>query len=218
MKITKTIGEKLKKLKSQVPEKAEQTFESLKETGKETIELSKEFVAGAADKIDQVRLNLKTKFEADRLQAELKTLYIELGKSAPARSRWRKWDQERLAEHQKELETIAALEEQLAEKINLLASTEPDESVKKFSEELIKAGYNIDSVQVQSSSPLINKKLKEIKLPGELLIISITRGAEVLIPDGNTLFKEGDQITYIANPEDQKKFLHDFKLMERNEE
>ncbi len=51
-----------------------------------------------------------------------------------------------------------------------------------------------------NSSVLINKALREISLPHDVLIALISRDENILIPKGDTFLQNGDRITIIGNP------------------
>ncbi|WP_138432129.1 amino acid permease [Fodinibius saliphilus] len=49
---------------------------------------------------------------------------------------------------------------------------------------------------------MIGKEIKEIQLPGESLITLIRRDGDIKIPHGNTVIREGDQLSIIGEAED----------------
>lgn len=49
-------------------------------------------------------------------------------------------------------------------------------------------------VDLPKDSPVINKPLKEVLLPKDSVLVSILRGEEVIVPRGDTVFSEGDDI------------------------
>jgi trk system potassium uptake protein TrkA len=53
-------------------------------------------------------------------------------------------------------------------------------------------------LDLPEDSPVINKELKEIKLPPDSVIVSVLRGEEVIVPKGNTVFKTGDDVIAIT--------------------
>ncbi len=61
-------------------------------------------------------------------------------------------------------------------------------------------GGDVEIVQthLSSSSPVVNKKIKELVLPKGTLIISVIRGEEVIIPRGDTGLREDDQVIAIV--------------------
>jgi trk system potassium uptake protein TrkA len=57
-------------------------------------------------------------------------------------------------------------------------------------------------VDLPEDSPVINKKVKDIELPSDSVLVSILRREEVVIPKGDTILKPGDDIialTVIGN-------------------
>jgi trk system potassium uptake protein TrkA len=62
-------------------------------------------------------------------------------------------------------------------------------------------------ITVQKKSPLINKKLKEIKLPLESVLITILRGDTPIVPRGNTRILSGDLIVALTKPEFKQELL-----------
>ena len=54
------------------------------------------------------------------------------------------------------------------------------------------------------------KYKKEILLPKEALVSAIKRAEEVIIPDGNTLLKAGDQVIVIGKKDDVEKVVKRF--------
>lgn len=56
-------------------------------------------------------------------------------------------------------------------------------------------------VGVEETSKANGKKLKELKLPHQSLIISVTRGSENIVPDGNFTLYSGDYLIVIVKKE-----------------
>ena len=50
------------------------------------------------------------------------------------------------------------------------------------------------------TSELVNKYLKEISLPDDVLIAMVSRRDNIIIPKGETYLEEGDRLTIIGNP------------------
>jgi trk system potassium uptake protein TrkA len=62
--------------------------------------------------------------------------------------------------------------------------------------------HAIVRIDLPADSPVINKKIKDIALPADSVLVSILRGEEVIIPKGETVLKPGDDIialTIIGN-------------------
>lgn len=61
---------------------------------------------------------------------------------------------------------------------------------------------SIVRVDLPEDSPVINKRIQDIKLPLDSVLVSIVRGEEVIVPKGNTVLESGDDIislTLIGN-------------------
>ncbi len=57
-------------------------------------------------------------------------------------------------------------------------------------------------VDLPENSPVINKLIQDIKLPNDSVLVSLVRGEEVIVPKGNTVLQQGDDIialTVIGN-------------------
>ncbi|MHB8160475.1 MAG: potassium channel family protein [Thermoleophilia bacterium] len=65
---------------------------------------------------------------------------------------------------------------------------------------LKKENLEIVEVMVEEGSPLALKRIEEISLPAEVLLISILRDNKALIPQGSTELRAGDQILAILEP------------------
>lgn len=50
-----------------------------------------------------------------------------------------------------------------------------------------------------STSNMIGKEIKDIKLPGDSLIAIVERGGELVIPHGDTVIREGDKISVVGS-------------------
>jgi Trk K+ transport system NAD-binding subunit len=48
--------------------------------------------------------------------------------------------------------------------------------------------------------------IKEIAVPGGCTIVSVRRGLDVIVPDGNTRLASGDVITLFAEPDSRRQF------------
>ncbi|MCE5300743.1 MAG: NAD-binding protein [Spirochaetia bacterium] len=71
----------------------------------------------------------------------------------------------------------------------------------------IKGGkVEIVETEITSSSPVMNKTIKDIKLPEDCLIVSVIRGEDVIFPHGNTVLKPGDTVLAVTT-KDKKEAL-----------
>lgn len=62
-------------------------------------------------------------------------------------------------------------------------------------------------VDLIENSPVVNKKIAKIKLPPNSVIVSIIRGEEVLVPNGETQLEEGDDIIAVTIIENEQALL-----------
>ena len=56
-------------------------------------------------------------------------------------------------------------------------------------------------------SALVNKRLRELTLPGDTLIAMVRRGDHTIVPHGNTILREGDRLTVIGSPDDVAELM-----------
>ena len=57
-----------------------------------------------------------------------------------------------------------------------------------------KGRLSIVRVDIPSSSPIVNKKVRDIKLPQDAVLVSILRGTRIIVPKGNTLILADDEV------------------------
>lgn len=67
----------------------------------------------------------------------------------------------------------------------------------------------ISELFLNDHSPIIGKALKDIKIPGDCILISLIRDEEVIIPNGYTIMQAGDAIIAVSTLENQQA-LKDF--------
>ena len=49
--------------------------------------------------------------------------------------------------------------------------------------------------------PLVGTALREAPLPAGVLVVSVKRGAEKIVPHGHTVLQQGDLLTVVGPPE-----------------
>ena len=64
-------------------------------------------------------------------------------------------------------------------------------------------------------SPVLNKKLNEINLPLESVLVTILRGDTPIVPRGNTKILSGDLIVALTKPEFEEELLEMFSSDEK---
>ncbi|MFW5980195.1 MAG: potassium channel family protein [Bacillota bacterium] len=65
-------------------------------------------------------------------------------------------------------------------------------------------------ITVNDNSALINKKLNEINLPLESVLVTILRGDTPIVPRGNTRILPGDLIVALSRPEFEEELIEMF--------
>jgi len=53
-------------------------------------------------------------------------------------------------------------------------------------------------LDLPEDSPVVGKELKSVQLPPDSVIVSVLRGEEVIVPKGDTVFRNGDDIIAIT--------------------
>jgi trk system potassium uptake protein TrkA len=67
-------------------------------------------------------------------------------------------------------------------------------------------GVEIFKSQLSKESSLIDRKISKLKLPKDCIIIAALRGNEVIIPRGDTRFREGDTIIMLIRKKSKEAF------------
>ncbi|MBL7081081.1 MAG: NAD-binding protein [Candidatus Omnitrophica bacterium] len=66
---------------------------------------------------------------------------------------------------------------------------------------------SIVRVDLPEDSPVINRKVQDVQLPADSVLISILRGEEVIVPHGDTVFEVGDDIIALTLIGNESKLL-----------
>ncbi|MBR0597020.1 NAD-binding protein [Sinanaerobacter chloroacetimidivorans] len=66
----------------------------------------------------------------------------------------------------------------------------------------------ISEIEIKKTSPVFNKKVKDIKIPKDCMLASIIKNEEVLRPSENLVLLEGDSVIVISDHEN-KRLLRD---------
>lgn len=66
----------------------------------------------------------------------------------------------------------------------------------------------ISEIEIKKNSPVFNKKIVDIKIPKNCLLVSVIKNEEVFKPGDNLVLLEGDSVIVISDFEN-KKFLKD---------
>lgn len=68
----------------------------------------------------------------------------------------------------------------------------------------------LNEITITEKSPVVNKSLKDIKIPKDCIIISVIRDEEVIIPNGFTVLKDRDYIIAVSSKQDQQELKEFF--------
>ncbi|HOP99741.1 MAG TPA: TrkA family potassium uptake protein [Acetivibrio clariflavus] len=68
----------------------------------------------------------------------------------------------------------------------------------------------LSEITISENSPVVNKSLKDIKIPKDCIIISLIRDEEVIIPNGFTVLRDKDYIITVSSKEDQEELKEFF--------
>lgn len=62
-------------------------------------------------------------------------------------------------------------------------------------------------VDLTADSPVIDKRIKDIKIPENSVFVSIVRGESIIVPKGDTILKKGDDIIALTMIEHERQLL-----------
>jgi trk system potassium uptake protein TrkA len=71
-----------------------------------------------------------------------------------------------------------------------------------------KGRLSILRIDLPENSPIINKKLNEIQLPEDSVIVAVMRGDDLFIPKTDFVFKEEDEIIAITKVENEATLIN----------
>jgi trk system potassium uptake protein TrkA len=63
-------------------------------------------------------------------------------------------------------------------------------------------------LDLPEDSPVVGKELKDVHLPSDSVIVSVLRGEEVIVPKGDTVFRNGDDVIAITLIGNEPQLLH----------
>jgi len=153
---------------------------------------------------------VRLKWERRGIEKEINQELIGLGKIVFQLHVTEK--QGRLQEETKiHFEKLGTLEKQLEEKegeIEDLTDKIDRKQVKGLKKDLEMGDGTIEQIIVDEQSPLSSKKLMEIKFPKAVLVGTIVREDQVIIPDGKTVLQKGDKVTLLGKKEDVEAVVH----------
>ena len=115
-----------------------------------------------------------------------------------------------LASYDKKLADIDSEKEALASQHDI--GKEEENFAQDLAENLESSGGTMQKATIKKASSFVDKKLKEIELPKEALIVNVMRGEEMIIPDGNTVLQAEDGVTLLGKKEDVEAAVKMFSI------
>lgn len=62
-------------------------------------------------------------------------------------------------------------------------------------------------IDLTENSPVVGKAVKEVKLPEDAVLVSLVRGEQVIIPKGDTILQEKDDVIALTTIEKEREVL-----------
>ncbi len=184
----------LTKLKSSISDLSKLSADAARDGVEKISEKSTEFI----------ELN-KVKMERKAIEKKIDDTFAELGGKFYNLYSTKKL-RKSAAEFDEFAEQVKNLKNQLYEKdeeINamygrLSPETLEAEKVRSLREALANGGGTLEQMRVAADSPAAGKKLRNLKLPKQVLVGAVVRGEELFIPDGTFSLQDGDEITLLG--------------------
>ncbi len=181
--------------------------------GGEALEKMRETLQSVGEKASEITRMARLKFELANYPKLLDEEYRKLGEIALGLIRQNVFQAGHPA-FTAQLERVDALHKEMQQKEmeydTLRQSYSDNYVIDKLSEELAAADAVIEQVVVSEASNVVDRLLKELLLPKEALVSAIKREGELIIPDGNTRLKAGDQVIVIGKKDDVSKIAKRF--------
>ncbi len=192
---------------------AEKIVDKSIEIGSEGLEITKEVMANLNEKTSEITALARLKYDIVMLTRRLDSEYRKLGKIALDMHQVDDFDPENEV-FQNQLKAISELDNDIRKKQTEYEELRKAQSenyvVTQLGEDLAAADATIEKVVISEKSNVVDKLIKEILLPKEALISAIKRTGEMIIPDGNTRLKAGDEVVIIGKKEDVEKIVKRF--------
>ena len=202
-------------------------FEKLKTTLTDFSKVSADTAREGIEKLgekstDFIVLN-KAKMEKKSIEKKIEDSYTELGNEfyAMYNNKTLKKSSSSLTECTNKISDYKAELQNKKIEVNELYSklsphTLEKEKINSLKELLDVGGCTIEQVTIGKKSTFIGKRLKNIRLPKQVLVGTVLRGDEMIIPDGTFSFQIEDQITLLGKKDEikdvVKKFIPPIKL------
>ena len=188
--------------------------DSIKRISRSSAEVAREGVERISEKATEISKLSKIKMEIKSVEHKLDEAKTELGETVYTlyKEKQLKKSAEKLESFTEKIQTInqelEVKNQELQEIYKEYASHSIDkEKIKELKKELEEGGGTIEQVVITENSPVVEKKLKSVQLPKEVLVGTIQRGNQVIIPDGTYCFSDGDRVTLLGKKDDVTEAL-----------
>jgi len=184
-----------------------------KKAGTEGFQATREIFTNISERTSDVTALVKLKHELAAFPEQLDMEALKLGRLVLTLRKSGEFSpkNEAFQEQLKKLEELSSMFKiKQADYDKLKKKHSSNYVIEKLSDDLSSANAIIDQVTISDRSNVVDKRLKEIVLPKEALVSAIKRDEEVIIPDGNTLLKAGDQVIVIGKKYDVEKVVKRF--------
>ena len=196
-------------------------FEKLKSSisdfSKVSAETAREGIEKLSEKSTEFIVLNKAKMEKKSIEKKIEDSYTELGNEFHAmyNSKKLKKSSSDLKEFSDKIDEYKAeLHKQKIEIHELYSKLSPEtlkkEKINSLTELLDDGGCTIEQLRIEKNSPIAGKRLKNIKLPKQVLVGVVQRGDETIIPDGTFGFQVADQITLLGKKDDVENTITKF--------
>lgn len=197
------------KIMQDVEDSANQVSEKAGEWFKIGAEKVKEGAGVVSDKAKVLSQFAKLKWTQRDLQNKIHEKFVELGDHI-----YNEIKQDNQLETQGpvsiKVDQISQLEAELKEIDAQVADASESlshQNYRDMEKDLEEGGVSVKQVIIPSESVICGKKIKEVTLPAEVLIGTIVRNNEVIIPKGETEIREGDKVTILGKKEEVESAL-----------
>jgi len=171
-----------------------ESFETISET---TVELS----SMAKLKWERHKIHNDIEKENTELGGKVYHLFVE------KREENLQQDTKKIVEKLETLHQQLEAKDQEIEKLSEDKETVDPEHLREFKKDLELGGGAIDQIIIDEKSPILNKKVMDIKLPKKVLLGAIVRNEKMIVPHGSTVIKKDDRITLLGEAEDVEKAM-----------
>ena len=215
MSLLDKIKERLFQGMEEITDATEKIVDKGKAVGSEGVEVTRDIFTSISERTSDVTALVKLKHELASLPKQLEVEFLNLGRAVLSLHRSGKFSPENET-FKEQIKKLEELDNDFRTKQNEYEQLKKKHSsnyvVNKLSEDLSAANAIIDQVIISEKSNVVNKLLKEILLPKEALVSAIKRDEEVIIPDGNTQLRPGDQVIVIGKKGDVEKVIKRFSV------